>query len=284
MNRPSFPIAAWDVPAKDMDKWKARGINVLVGCGLEVTDTPAARLAWAAEAARRDLWVVYDTQGAAPPPNLYAFLLPDEMDAKQADPAVPKWNGLTPEQIKPKYDAFKALSPTIPVFMSLSGDHITVPNRLAYYRSIAPYCEIWSEDWYWASTDPIHYTSALKAQAVGVLKQADPTKPVWSWVETAWQNLKNRPAGRQITQAEFAQTCSVVRAAGIAGRGYFSHVFNGNGGWVAFDGTPDDIAAEIIAQNQVDNPPVPAPPIETKDQEQDRRLKSLEAWAKSFGV
>jgi hypothetical protein len=283
MTRPTFPIAAWNVPAKDMDKWKARGVTVLVGCGLEVSDTAAARVAWAAEAAKRDLWVVADFLGTVPP-NTYAFLLPDEMDSKQAEPPNGKWNGLTPEQIKPKYDAFKALAPTMPVFMSLAGDHITVPNRLAYYRSIAPYCEIWSEDWYEFSTDPVHYAALhLKAQAVSVLKQADPNKPVWSWHETCWQNLKGRPAGRQVTQGEFAQSCRDTRAAGIAGRGHFSHVFNGNGGWVAFDGTPDDIAAEIVAQNQVDNPPVPAPPIETKDQEQDRRLKAIEdKWAASF--
>ncbi len=282
MIKPLFPISAWNVPAKDMDKWKARGVNVLVGAGLEVTDNQAARLAWAAEAAKRDLWVVADFLGAVPD-NLYAFLLPDEMDAKQADPAVPKWNGLTPEQIKPKYDAFKALNPDIPVFMSLAGDHITQANRMPYYRSIAPYCEIWSEDWYTFSTDPVHYPISLKPQAVSVLKQAAPDKPVWSWVETCWQNLKGRPSSRQITQDEFAQVCSAVRVAGVAGRGYFSHVFNGNGGWVAFDGTPADVANEIVFQNQIDNPPQPGPPLTPPPDVIWAHVKAIEDWqAKNF--
>lgn len=265
--RPTSPITAWDVPIKHMDVWKARGINVLVGCGLEVPDTVGARLAWAVEAAKRDLWVCADFLGNVPA-NTFAFLLPDELDAKQADPNIQKWDGRTHDQIRPLYDAFKKLAPTIPVLASLSGDHIIQANRLPYYQSIADCSDIWSEDFYPFSIDPTRYTIMQKALAVAVLKQAAPNKPVWTWIETCWQHLKNRPNGRQITAAEYRATVAVMRTAGVAGRGHFSHVFNGNGGWVSFDGTPTDVAQAITEESAKDSPAAtPVPPVVSAPEE-----------------
>jgi hypothetical protein len=253
--KPTFPVAAWDVPAKQMDVWKARGINVLIGCGLEVADTPVARLAWAKEAEKRGLWVIADFQGSVPP-NVYAFLLPDEMDAKQANPAIPKWDGLTHDQIRPLYDNFKRLAPDVPVFMSLAGDHVTGTNRINYYQTITDCSDIWMEDGYPRNRDATRYNEALwPGRAVAVLKQAAPNKPLWAMLECDWQNLKDSPNGRAPTAAEVQSAIDTAAANGATGIGYFSHVFNGKGGWVDWDRTAPDVADVITRASAKLNPP-----------------------------
>lgn len=256
--KPTFPIAAWDVPAKHMDVWRARGINVLIGCGLEVADTPAARLAWAKEAEKRGLWVIADFQGSVPP-NTYALFLPDEMDAKQANPAIAKWDGLTHDQIRPLYDNFKRLAPDVPVFMSLAGDHVTGTNRNLYYATIADCSDIWTEDGYARNRNAKTYTEALwPGSAVAVLKKVAPNKPLWAMLECDWQNLKDSPNGRAPTAVEVQSAIDIAVANGATGIGYFSHVFNGNGGWIDWDRTPPDVVDVITrASAKLNPPPVP---------------------------
>jgi hypothetical protein len=258
--RPAVPVLAWDVPVGDMNKWKARGVNVLIGAGMEGKKDQAELDAWAAAAADRGLWVIVNPLASRPYPNLYAFLLPDEMDAKQADPAVAKWDGLRPDQIKPLFDAFRKIDPTIPVFMSLSGAKITGGNRAAYYKSISPFCDVWMEDGYPRNMNAARYDESLwPGKACAVLKQAAPDKPLVAMIEVDDQNLWNSPLGRGPTVDEVAEALRQAKANGATGYGVFGHYFSDAGGWAGWDRTPADIAGLLTAEFGKLNPPADDP-------------------------
>lgn len=267
--RPSVVTFAWNVPVADFDKWQARGVNTLMGCGIVGADTPVAREAWARAALAKGLWTIYDPQGGAVLPNMLAFLLPDEMDARESAPKADgtrQWNGWPAERILPLHQAWKAAHPEIPTLMTCAGDHVTQANRLAYYQSIASCSDLWLEDWYPFSSNAVTYSNRLKAQAVSVLRQAAPDKPCWTTIETTLIGRKDSPSARQITPAEFHEAVALTKAAGASGFGVFSHQFNGNNGWVRFDGTPPDVAAQVTAEFTVLAPvrSAPGPPVTTQ--------------------
>lgn len=264
MLNPEFPTLAWNCPPSLFDTAKARGVNTLIGCAFEgsTTDTPANRLAWANAAAAKGFWVIGDFAACASmPANLYAHLLIDEMDAKEWPVGSKVYHGWPHDQIRPLYDAFKKLHPTIPVAMTCAGTAVTQANRLAYYQSIADCSDIWISDGYPRSSNALTYTEALwPGQAVAVLKQAAPNKPVFALIESGWQHLKNSPNGRAPVAAETQAAIGLAISHGASGIGYFSHWFDGNGAWKGFDNTLPDVAAVITQQFKSLNPtPLPAP-------------------------
>lgn len=263
--KPTFPTLAWNVPPSLFDTAIARGVTVLIGCGFEGSskDSVDARRDWATAARAKGLWTIYDPQTGPVLDNQYAFLLPDEMDAKESAPkpdGTRQWNGWTREQIRPLYDAFKAKAP-LPVLMSLAGDHVTQQNRLAYYTSIADCCDIWMEDGYPRNTNAVTRNEALwPGQALSVLKAAVPDKPRWAMIEAGYQGLKNSPNGRAPTASEVSSAIDIALAGGATGIGYFSHFFDPvTGGWRGFDNMPADIAAVVTARFKALNPPLPVP-------------------------
>ncbi len=279
MTKPPFFTAAWNVPSADFDKWIARGVNTLIGCGIPNPpgDTPQHRYDWALAALNKGLWTVYDPQGMAVLENFLYALMPDEMDGREWPVGSGHWDGLPHDQIKPYYDAFKARGFTVLQNMKVTQN----PGRLAYYQSIADCSDLWSSDGYPRSNNADRYNEALwPGQSTSTLKQAGPTKSVWSIIESGWQHLKDTPHGRAPTAVEVNAAFDAALASGATGICIFSHYFNGNGGWAGWDNTAADVAAVITDRfKKLTAPPEPGPiPPDSTD----ARLKALEADMKEL--
>jgi RTX calcium-binding nonapeptide repeat (4 copies)/Beta-galactosidase len=237
-----FPIGVWAQPAKDFDKWKARGINTVV-----IYEGYAATIdEWTKAAADRRLWMIRrprpnpaDDVGQ---PYLLAWAQPDEPDIPSTKhPA---------DVIIANSNKWKAIDPDIPIFTNFSGGYVNHWQGNVLYPDYAKYLS--GSDWVSSSIYPVtgwDRPNDLDApgKAVDRLEKWSEGKPQFAVIESGDQELSWAP--REIpgpTPGQFRAEVwdSIIR--GARGIIYFPQKFKPA---FSYDDTPPEIVREMLTQH-----------------------------------
>jgi hypothetical protein len=237
-----FPIGVWAQPAKDFDKWKARGINTVV-----IYEGYAATIdEWTKAAADRRLWMIRrprpnpaDDVGQ---PYLLAWSQPDEPD-------IPSTNHPS-DVIIANYKKWKAVAPNIPIFTNFSGGYVNHWQGNVGYSDYAKFLS--GTDWVSSSIYPVtgwdrpHDLDA-PGKAVDRLEKWSEGKPQFAVIESGDQELPWAP--KEIpgpTPGQFRAEIwdSIIR--GARGIIYFPQKFKPA---FSYDDTPPEIVQEMLTQH-----------------------------------
>ena len=256
---PKFLIGVWYQPTSSFEKWKARGINTLVG--YEAEGGNVSRQQWL-EAARKAgfCYIVKPTDD------------PDELKADLADPYLLAWSqqdepdgtgNTPPEKIVEIYKTWKAVadpsngaeSNDKPVFLNLDG------NKMQW-RPPADY-EQYVQGGDWIAFDYYPFNGGNGAIAVlgdrldKLRAWSGGKKKLFAFIECSDQNLKVSDWGKQIdpdgtkmrcpTAAEMKKQIEISMAHGACGIIYFPDIIGRN--WEKFDGTSPDCEAAMKEVN-----------------------------------
>lgn len=272
-------IGVWYQPVSSFAKWKARGINALIGYENEGGAVTLDQYCDAALTAGLQVilqWSSTTSARATTDANVIAVInTPDEPDgAGNVDSAT----------MIAQYTAIKAVT-TKPVFINFDGWKMQ-------YRPAADYAQyVQAGDWiavdYYpvnrgmVNADPaigpvVNDIPAIAARVKLLQSLVDPTRTgveFFAFIETSDQNLRVQSWATQPdstgtppyarmrgpTAVEVNTELATVITAG-AWPCYFPDVIGAN--FESFDGTPDDVAAVITAKNQaITQPPIPLQPI-----------------------
>lgn len=284
-------IATWTQPVRNLPSQAALGVNTVWGPEIESGSGVTAQQ-WCDAAKAASLSVITKNQTFPVPSNCVGFWHPQDEPNKTPplDPAV----------LKPEYDRLHLLAPNLPVYISLAGDKVVYPNfpnpqDRAYYLKLSTVCDRFTVNFYSANRSN-KYPMSMTATAVKNII-ALTGKPVDVWIECNDQEL-SKPVLPEVNGAptpdQITEQVTLAMQAGASGFGWFGVCSRAapRVGWPAAYWPPTDRNG-VSMQPQYDrcreialkyNPPVPTPPIETKDQEQDRRIATLEARLQMIGV
>ena len=244
---PKFLIGVWYQPASNFDKWKARGINTLVGCPLGAEGV--SRRQWMDAARKSGLFYIAkptddpdDLKTDLVDPNLIAWEQPDEPDGA---------GNLPPETIIANYKTWKAVGAK-PIFLNIDG-------WKTQYRPAADYIQYF-QGADWIGFDYYIINRGEGPDNINRLGERLEKLKVWTggkkklyvFIECSDQDLKitdwaaspdatGKPIGPRMrgpTAAEMKREIEVSVAHGAAGIIYFPDVIGK--GWEKFDGTPPE--------------------------------------------
>lgn len=260
---PSFVIGVWYQPVASFAKWKARGINTLVGCELEGGAVTRAQWTAAARAAGLCYIIKPGTDATtlaadAADPYLLAWEQQDEPDGA---------GNTSPAQIQNVYSSLKQAKP---VFLNFDGWKMQ-------YRAAADYLAyVQGADWLAADYYVVNRGEGSAAiPKIGValdkLAQWAPGKRRIAFIETSDQDLRvqqwasqpdasgtpPQPRMRGPTAAEVSSEVQMAIAHGVSGIVYFADVVGMN--FEGFDGEPADVIGAQTAIDQQLTTPVPSP-------------------------
>lgn len=247
---PKFLIGVWYQPASNFDKWKARGINTLVGCPLGAEGV--SREQWMDAARKAGFFYIVkptddpeDLKKDLVDPNLLAWEQPDEPDGA---------GDLPPEKIIANYKAWKAAGDK-PIFLNVDG-------WKTQYRPTADYLQYFQgADWigfdYYVINrgegpgniarlgerlDKIKLWTGGKKKIYVFIESSDQDLKITDWAATP--DATGKPIGTKMrgpTADEMKREIEVSVAHGAAGIIYFPDVIGK--GWENFDGTTPECEA-----------------------------------------
>jgi hypothetical protein len=237
----------WYQPMSSFPKWKARGVNTLVGYvadGTSLDDYKAAAKALGLSIILqadvcRDIDYI-------DPTAIAIINTPDEPDGAGSQ---------TPQQMQARYAALK-LKTNKPIFLNLDGHRFPFTQPATYIE----YCK--AGDWLAMDYYPCNFgdTPAAIPTIADRIKQLitwGGGKPVYAFLECSNQNLQKQAwvqgtplqaLMRGPTTPEFELEVHTAISAGVAGIGYFPDLIGA--GWEAFDATPADIEQSMIKMAQ----------------------------------
>jgi hypothetical protein len=253
---PKCVIGVWYQPVSSFEKWKARGINTLVGCpdGAE----NVSRADWMAAA--RQAGLNYIAKPTVDPADIKADLLDANLLAWEQPDEPDGAGNLPPEKIVENFKAWKGAG-NKPVFLNIDG-------WKTQYRATADYLKYFEgADWigfdYYilnrgegpANINKIgERLDKLKAWTGG-------KKKLYVFIECSDQNLRVSdwaqgkdatgtqlaPKMRGPTADEMVKEMEVAMAHGAAGIVYFPDVIGK--GWESFDGTTPECEVAMKIAN-----------------------------------
>lgn len=250
------PIGAWYQPVSSFTKWKARGINTLIGYESQGNTVTKAQYLAAVKAAGLNVWLQWS---AATPDDLTNPIVtgiintPDEPDGVGAK---------TPAQMQAQYVTIRAAlvkaNRNLPVWIDFDGNKIPY-NPASTYTAYAQGYDVAGEDVYPFNYAVVGGISAI-TDRVHRLQQAG-GKPVVAVLECSNQDINKQPWTAQndstgtplgpkmrgLTAAEFTQEFNTAVAAGAVAIVYFPDQIGA--GWEGYDGTPADVAAAMTTAN-----------------------------------
>lgn len=242
-----FPIGVHAQPKGSFDKWKARGVNTLFQYEGETNGQGVPTVSmqtWSDTAASKGLYYVRapsaNQADDLQEPNLLAWAQKDEPDLSNHSP--------NPSVNIDIYQNWKAVGPSKPVWINFAGPSITPAG--ANYTQWVKGGDWLASDWYpinWARYNNINFTGQaidkLRTDSKGVPKR------FFAYIETSWQKLNVGTRGP--TKDEVRGTVWHAIMHGANGIIYFPQVVPNVtvGGGFSYDGTPDDVAAEMTTQD-----------------------------------
>jgi hypothetical protein len=258
---PKFLIGVWYQPIDSFEKWKARGVNTLVG--YESNGNTVSREQWM-DAARKAgfSYIVKPTGDAedakrdAADPNLLAWEQPDEPDGG---------GNVGPDVIVQNYKAWKALAPRIPVFVNFDGSRSQWRPASDYQQ----YCQ--GGDWI-----AFDYYVINRGEGPGAIPkigerldkfrewaatEGKSHKKFFVFIECSDQDLREQdwtkqndatgtplaPKMRGPTAGEMLQEIQLAVDHGASGIVYFPDQIGK--GWEGFDGTTPEVEAAMKQVN-----------------------------------
>lgn len=311
MDKPKFFIGCWAQPPESFAKWKADGVNVIIGPdkGNPVRFT---QLEIHTKIKALDLFYIdtpntpVDLERMVSDPSCLAIGLPDEPDlylpAYNADPvgfakAVDLW------MAKNKWIATQTARRK-KLYINFAGPKVTGGVSSGYagqmqkpFADLTGPDDILSHDWYPSNQQRLRYLDTFPALGVQCLKKWFPGREYWAFLECSDQLLDKtsvpgdpKNVGCAPTPAEMEFQLKGVLDAGVSGIAWFSHQFqgqpwdvNGAAGKSAWDGRTLELLAktrEIAARLNPSTPEVPKPNVEIAEMKS--RIDQLEFHEKEI--
>ena len=236
-----FVIGVWSQPTNSFDKWKARGINTVVG--YESQGGTVSVENFSAAAVSRNLYMIRhpnaDPTKDKYQKNLLAWMQNDEPDYRNTAPSV----------LQAEYATLKKVDPSRPVFVNFSGS-----SALWGYggKTQADY-QAWMRGADWVSNDLYPITahnrpSALDAPGLAVqrLAQWSGGKREFAVIEASDQQLPGHPEYPGVTADQFRSEVFSAVISGATGIIYFPQRI---GGGFLYDNMNASIEAEMKSVN-----------------------------------
>ncbi len=238
-----FPIGVHSQPTTSFAKWKARGLNTMYQYeGMyNYLGQPTVSIAqWDAAAVANGLYFVRrpsdNPSNDLQQKNLLAWAQGDEPDLVNHDPV--------PQHSIDSYQNLKAISPTKPVWINFAGPLVTPAS--ANYKQWVKAGDWVGADWYpvnWGRPNNLNFVG-LEMDQLRTAAAGKPKKLV-AYIETSYQWI-NTTGGRAPTPGEFRAEVWNAINHGATSLIYFPQVV---GRAFQFDGTADDVVAEMTTQN-----------------------------------
>lgn len=257
---PKFIIGVWYQPVDSFDKWKARGINTLVG--YESNGNTVSRDQWMAAARKAGFSYIVkptgdpdDAKQDAADPNLLAWEQPDEPDGG---------GNLAPDAIIQNYKTWKAQAPRIPVFVNFDGAR-------SFWRPASDYQQ-YCQGGDWIAFDDYVINRGGGPSAIPQLGERLDKFKEWAggpksgkkffvFIESSDQDLRQQdwtkqndasgtplaPKMRGPTADEMLQEIKQAVDHGASGIVYFPDQIGK--GWEGFDGTTPEVEAAMKQAN-----------------------------------
>jgi hypothetical protein len=238
-----FLVGVWSQPAYSFDKWVDRGINTVVRHE-SLSGTVSAN-AWSAEARKDGLYYIRQPQDDPTrdigDSRLLAWMHEDEPDSR----------GDTPEELQANHDRLKAIDPSRPLTVNLTGSRVLPWQNVKIPRSTyEDYLD--TVDWVSNAQYPVtgwNRPEDLNAPGLTLdrLEKWSEGKPQFAILESSDQELRWGPTDqRGPTVKEFRAQIwdSIVR--GAQGVIYFPQSLEPD---FKFDNTPTEIADEMVRQH-----------------------------------
>ncbi|MDB5324402.1 MAG: hypothetical protein JWN40_6033 [Phycisphaerales bacterium] len=236
-----FVIGVWSQPVNSFDKWKARGINTVVG--YEGQSGTVSVEKFSAAAVADGLYMIRhpnaDPAKDIGQKNLLAWMQNDEPDYHNTDPSV----------LQKEYAALKKVDPNKPIFVNFSGS-----SALWGYggKTQADY-QAWMKGADWIGNDlyPItahNRASALDAPGLAVerLAQWSGGKRQMAVIEVSDQELSDHPEYPGVTAAQFRSEVFNAVISGATGIIYFPQRI---GGGFVYDHMNTQVETEMKSVN-----------------------------------
>jgi hypothetical protein len=238
-----FLIGVWSQPAYSFDKWVDRGINTVVRHE-SLSGTVSAN-AWSAEARKDGLYYIRQPQDDPSrdigDSRLLAWMHEDEPDSR----------GKAPEELQENHDRLKAVDPSRPIAVNLTGSRVLPWQNVKIPRSTyEDYLD--TVDWVSNAQYPVtgwNRPEDLNAPGLTLdrLEKWSEGKPQFAILESSDQELRWGPTDqRGPTVQEFRAQIwdSIVR--GAQGIIYFPQSLEPS---FKFDNTPPEIVEEMVRQH-----------------------------------
>ncbi len=217
-----FPVAVWLQSPRNVEAYKAIGINLYVGLWRGPTEEQLKAL----EAAGMPVLAGFkeEMRGAA---GLRGWTLMDEPDNAQAKPGGGYGSCVLPAEIARQAAQWRAADPSRPVYLNL-GQGVANEKYVGRGNECGRHDEHYAQ--YIRAVDIVSYdvypvNSGYPLWWVGagidkLRKWANYEKPVWNWIEASSIRGEGRPTGAQIKSEVWM---SLIH--GARGIGYFCHSF-----------------------------------------------------------
>src|SRR5436190_414667 len=260
---PFFFIGVWMQPAKDLKKWKDRGINVALTDKPKPDNSSRPSYFAAAEAAGMKVVIYPDPAGAANDLKHKSFLAWMQGDEPE------NWGHLqknadgtfdlpgTTQTYCSIYSTLKQVSPTTPIYGNFNGMQLTSTRdkRDARkgiirddYRNFFCGSDWISGDWYVRSNGrgPERIAELQGKMIDYLLELSNGQKPAFAYIEAC--NIRSTSAknGTAPTASEMKAQAWVSVIHGAKGIVYFPLKIGGGFQW---DGTPPELAAAMTELN-----------------------------------
>lgn len=227
-----FPIAVWLQDPRNVDRYRAIGVNLFVGLWEGPTNEQLAALAAGGTSVACDQNDV--GLGHVSDPTILAWTQNDEPDNAQALPEGGYGPCVEREEIVRRYEAMRAADPTRPVYLNLGqgaafneyiGRGSECGGHAEHYAEYARGADIVSFDIYPVNSEYEEVRGNLEYVAMGIdhlLEAVDHAKPVWNWLETT----RISATGQRPTPAQVESEVWMSIIHGARGIGYFAHEFD----------------------------------------------------------
>jgi hypothetical protein len=236
-----FVIGVWSQPANSFDKWKARGINTLVG--YEGQSGMVSVEKFSTEAVNRGLYMIRhpnaDPTKDKGQKNLLAWMQNDEPDYHNTPASV----------LQTEYATLKAVDPNMPVFANFSGSSAL----WGYGGKTQTDYQNWMKGADWIGNDLYPITahnrpSALDAPGLAAqrLAQWSGGKRQFAVIEASDQELPGLTAYPGVTADQFRSEVFNAVISGATGIIYFPQRI---GGGFLYDNMNAQVEAEMKSVN-----------------------------------
>lgn len=267
-----FPIGVFMQNADTFDKWRGRGVNMLMGepnwsiAGMTHDDSVRY---WDREAAARGMRTI--RRALSSPADdignttLLAWAQDDEPDASGQGP-------FNITAMVSNYERLKAVDPSRPVYLNFAGPDVILAaggatdplpawctRQSGGCTTVANHIDYINRALDWVSNDLYPYTGWLPTES----RRQDPTyvgdpidrlrswtsKPEFNFIETSNQYFV--ATGTGVTPGGLRAEIWISIIHGVRGYVFFPQVVAAVGGTASTDGTPPDVAAEMTVQNRI---------------------------------
>jgi hypothetical protein len=236
-----FVIGVWSQPYWSFDKWKARGINTVVG--YESMSGTVSVEKFSTEAVNRGLYMIRhpnaDPTRDVGQKNLLAWMQNDE----------PDYHNTPASTLQAQYNKLKAVDPKMPVFVNFSGSS----SLWGYGGKTQTDYQNWMKGADWVSNDLYPVTAhnrpwALDApgQAVQELSQWSGGKRQFAVIEASDQDLAPHAEYPGVNADQFRSEVFNAVISGATGIIYFPQRI---GGGFLYDNMNASVEAEMKSVN-----------------------------------